>query len=212
MANWYRNLVTLKGDRDVLDEFKAKHLVHDDERNERFLDFNTVIPRPKELEGTEESTELDKGLIVFGHNDSGGQRMLDYPEVVEAGVTDLDGLKELIVKRWPDCVAQAERHLKVKELTGYLNWYDWSLDNWGTKWNSWELEIVKDTSKQLAFRFLTANRPPIPVLNELVLMWPQLDFSCRGYDVSNDDYAWYRLSYTQRFIEGTYRARHPLDE
>lgn len=43
------------------------------------------------------------------------------------------------------------------------DWYDWSCENWGTKWNSTDTHIVDDD----CIEFDTAWSPPIPVLERL---------------------------------------------
>lgn len=55
-----------------------------------------------------------------------------------------------------------------RESSNGRNWYDWSLENWGTKWDAVDsyAEIVDDNT--LNITFLTAWSPPIPVLNFLV--------------------------------------------
>ena len=40
------------------------------------------------------------------------------------------------------------------------SWYDWRLQNWGTKWNSYEFELYDESESKLQVRFLTAWCPP----------------------------------------------------
>tara|TARA_R110002012_G_C11341918_1_gene578440 strand:- start:46 stop:501 length:456 start_codon:yes stop_codon:yes gene_type:complete len=40
------------------------------------------------------------------------------------------------------------------------SWYDWRLQNWGTKWNSYEFELYDESKSDLQVRFLTAWSPP----------------------------------------------------
>jgi hypothetical protein len=77
MPNWSNNI--LNASDEVL-----KQIVNE----EGEIDFNTIIPMPKELEGT-----------------------------VSPNRNETDAAKKLI------------------EKYGSNNWYDWSCDNWGTKWN-----------------------------------------------------------------------------
>lgn len=44
------------------------------------------------------------------------------------------------------------------------NWYDWAVENWGTKWNSFDGNISDDYS---GVGFVTAWSPPIPVISAL---------------------------------------------
>lgn len=40
------------------------------------------------------------------------------------------------------------------------SWYHWRLQNWGTKWNSYDFELYDESKSDLQVRFLTAWSPP----------------------------------------------------
>src|SRR4051812_6071054 len=44
-----------------------------------------------------------------------------------------------------------------------VNWYDWQIKNWGTKWNSYKSKYGAE-GKQAFVYFQTAWGPPFPVL------------------------------------------------
>lgn len=54
-----------------------------------------------------------------------------------------------------------------------LNWYDWNTENWGTKWNAYQVKYLNrsyDDDKtvfEILVKFETAWSPPMPVLEEL---------------------------------------------
>ena len=50
------------------------------------------------------------------------------------------------------------------------NWYDWRLDNWGTKWDVYEAHCTRVDANTLQLNFLTAWSPPIPVFDKLTDM------------------------------------------
>jgi hypothetical protein len=52
-------------------------------------------------------------------------------------------------------------------------WYDWNVANWGTKWNACE-PITDNLISNGYLWFLTAWSPPIPVVEALVKMYPNL--------------------------------------
>lgn len=58
-----------------------------------------------------------------------------------------------------------------KNKYGKNNWYDWSVENWGTKWNSCDATFVDiieiNDNFELNFYFQTAWNPPIPVIKAL---------------------------------------------
>jgi hypothetical protein len=47
---------------------------------------------------------------------------------------------------------------------GYRDWYDWSCENWGTKWNSYYGSFLENRP---AYNFVTAWDPPMPVIRKL---------------------------------------------
>ena len=46
-------------------------------------------------------------------------------------------------------------------------WYDWRLQNWGTKWNACNVEITRDDEDYLEIRFDTAWSPAQPVIEKI---------------------------------------------
>ena len=66
---------------------------------------------------------------------------------------------------------------KERELYGENNWYDWSLNNWGTKENSKYAE-VHDT----VIQFSTAWSPCDSVISTLAKMFPEMRFKYSFYE------------------------------
>lgn len=63
---------------------------------------------------------------------------------------------------------------RERELYGNNNWLDWSLANWGSKWNSMPTEDPDEEYEPATLRFLTANNPPHPILQKLSEMYPDI--------------------------------------
>ena len=64
--------------------------------------------------------------------------------------------------------------IEERQLFGVKNWYDWSLVNWGTKWNA------NDTyyyfyDDHIDLYFSTAWSPPIDLMYKLSSMHPELE-------------------------------------
>ena len=64
---------------------------------------------------------------------------------------------------------------------GFDNWYDWSLHNWGTKWDvDFDLEFVSfadiDTATPLTLEFNSAWSPPLAVWQKFVDRYPKGTF------------------------------------
>jgi hypothetical protein len=57
------------------------------------------------------------------------------------------------------------------------NWYDWNCDNWGTKWDACDTEVVEgETKTTLTYTFDTAWSIPEPIFRAMVVKFPTLDF------------------------------------
>lgn len=50
-----------------------------------------------------------------------------------------------------------------EEKYGKNNWYNWSIANWGTKWNSSDAVLSEDESDHLRYCFETAWNPAAPI-------------------------------------------------
>lgn len=62
-----------------------------------------------------------------------------------------------------------------EEIYGKYNWYDWSCENWGTKWNAYDIKVYDD-----GFGFCTAWGPAHPVIERLAILFPEADFIYTG--------------------------------
>ena len=56
-----------------------------------------------------------------------------------------------------------------EEKYGKNNWYHWSIDNWGTKWNSVDT-TVEENGGTLSYNFMTAWDCPREIVNALMRM------------------------------------------
>lgn len=68
-----------------------------------------------------------------------------------------------------------------KRPDGMPLWYDWSINNWGTKWNAAHVQSWNEQPKQpngdssYTLHFDTAWSPPRPILNLLRELYPKLE-------------------------------------
>lgn len=61
-----------------------------------------------------------------------------------------------------------------REKYGKNNWYDWSCDNWGTKWNAYGVKFIAHEDEKLVLQIDTAWDTPHQI-------WEALE--ARGYTV-----------------------------
>lgn len=79
----------------------------------------------------------------------------------------------------PDHIYRGNLGKAEEEKYGEANcWYRWSINNWGTKWNSYSHEKINDTT----IAFQTAWSFPDPVMLKLSKMFPKNKFFVRYAD------------------------------
>ena len=64
------------------------------------------------------------------------------------------------------------------------NWYNWCIDNWGTKWDACDCFMATEQHEEhneIEFSFNTAWSPPIPWLEKVGAIFPNL-FLWLSYD------------------------------
>lgn len=54
-------------------------------------------------------------------------------------------------------------------------WYDWNCENWGTKWDASNAELLRRDIGVVEYRFDTAWSPPLPVLTHLSEQYPGVE-------------------------------------
>lgn len=79
-----------------------------------------------------------------------------------------------------------ERLEENKRLYGATDWYDWSVANWGTKWNACHSQVEEVEDDYLNVRFDTAWSPPLDWFYKIIPMFPELDFDLI-FDMEGDD-------------------------
>lgn len=110
---------------------------------EQGVDFERVIPMPD---------NVIRGGI--GHaNIDGVMTKVYWPHPNPPDSDDPMGLKTQPVP-YPD---------------GATDWYEWSISNWGTKWNAYESDVSED---ERVVRFDTAWSHPFPVIEALSKKYP----------------------------------------
>lgn len=73
---------------------------------------------------------------------------------------------------------ESNKHLI--DTYGADNWYDWSIKNWGVKWDAHESEFFED--EDIVATFQTPWGPPIEFFQKFSLEFPGLDFELQFAD------------------------------
>mgnify|MGYP001469786561 CR=1 FL=1 len=118
---------------------------------------NSVIDKIEKIV-KEESNNAENGLLQFFHPMP--KELLE----TEAGP---------IAKTKKEKQARQARKLEF----GAENWYDWRVNNWGTKWDACEGSIDSEGKYELNFSFDTAWSPPTPWLQKVTEKYRLLKFT-----------------------------------
>lgn len=160
------------------------------------FDFDKVVPQPKEIKDYLFGAPLtDKSVIektageylekVNGNKDLPDEEMIkvlkemelesDYKEVDLTHVESDNIYKNFNTSEMRDVFC----YLK----TGYQDWYEFNINNWGVKWNAFNTEIYTSFEKDLVeITFDTAWSTPEPIFDEIQRQNPHIDFDVRFYD------------------------------
>lgn len=98
-------------------------------------------------------------------------------EAVKADNIGLGSIDFNNVIPMPDNIFRGNIGAAERKLYGENNWYDWSITNWGTKWNSYGYDNFDITENADTISFLTAWSAPHPVLEKLSEMFPAVKIS-----------------------------------
>lgn len=60
---------------------------------------------------------------------------------------------------------------------GLVDWYSWNIDNWGTKWDAYSIDVERVQDNQLTIRFDSAWAPPSPVIHAMQEQHPELSIT-----------------------------------
>lgn len=180
----------IMGPRIEIERFRTTMIHVPPGEHEETLDFNMIIPMPETLKDTSAGSNADLGVeILTGDprpNFSGLSRhsYLDFPWVQELGITTIDELRSWAEKERPEAIREGQKVIVARRETGFYDWYDWRIVNWGTKWNSYGFRIENNAVEDglLAFLFDTAWSFPSPIFKKLATMFPALRFDCTCFD------------------------------
>lgn len=166
MPNWTSNRIYIEGDKADIRAF-LEAVKWEDE----LFDFNRIIPMPELVKNTGTGSRKIDGQNV------------DAWYIIKRQHQDFPGQKEKVRRFTPE--EQAEL-----ASIGHADWYGWSVQNWGTKWNACRVEIDDSTIERgyIEILFETAWSAPEPVFRKMIRMFPKLTFDCRWRYEDDDPY------------------------
>ena len=206
MPNWTMNKITCK--KEIGDKFLTK------KNNDYYLDFNKLLPMPKEMNIPAGSTEYEAIASYYISLAKQGRRDLedqlekkkvffngDYWKKYKSVIDDLLNNPDKLVKAETNFDSSVSKGYKffssLKDLGrqyvdniinhGYAQWYDWCSDVWGTKWNvEDEVYVNYDSDKdEYEIEFNTAWSVPYGIVKEYSKLCSDEEFL---WEYVNEDY------------------------
>ncbi len=199
------NFIRVKGDEEEVKRMMAAVTVMTDEGIPCF-DFNKVIPMPEELRVTHDGISAIRGHInnyltmvnpctpVY---DSSFEKLSDkdFAELYKAIFKYYNQERTHLVNCYLPSPDAEEARVGEKlahniEKYGQPTWYEWSIQNWGTKWNAY----YPASTDENTLAFCTAWASPNPVIDKLAEMFPALEFEhswadeCFGCNLGKNTY------------------------
>lgn len=186
MPNWCANYIEIEGNEATIE--KALSFVKEDCGEEKFFDFNSLIPMPKEYLGLEAGSreplaiacynaKKTKDMNKFAREMKTGYFRYMIEEAAKAnGVIAEDVTAQMfydyMLANHSEYFELGEKYCFCIENFGYKDWYDWCVAIWGTKWNSCRSEFFEES-----VRFETAWSPVIDLIALWGSLFPSLKFT-----------------------------------
>ena len=188
MPNHIKNIISFKGNQTDIDELFCFVKSKDDDEGKEYFDFNKIIPMPDILADIEESTEAEHGAALLLLQSEmapyacGNLYDFEIERIREAtglpSDTPIRKIARAYLNENPETANLGRRRLVAINETGYASWYPWSIESWGTKWNSYD----NDFSKLNTVNFKTAWSMPEPIMKKLSELFPKVEFEWKWAD------------------------------
>ena len=151
MPNHVTNILHINGTPEQVKEVRDAISGVDDEGEPLAIIFDKIDPMPDELN------------VTSSHESRVAAQ--------EMGMPSRFGFN--MERRPSDDVALIETCKENIRKHGHPTWYEWRVENWGTKWGAYDIVAEEGSNK---IRFDTAWSVPAPWLTKLAAKFPEVEF------------------------------------
>lgn len=192
MPNNITNVLRFHGEEDAVKELFTNLSTKTGDDAIIFPDFNKIVEMPKSLD-VESGSDGAMGLFILtGKKDS-------FPV---NGLEILSGFQKLDKERQEEVLSIGRKYAENLENYGHTTWYDWSIQNWGTKWNAYNCRKISQTE----FSFQTAWSNVTMLINIISKKYPSIKIE---YTYADEDTG-YNVGYFV-FLGGEIQERNTPD-
>lgn len=170
----------VRGNHSDIESLKSQHIA------EETINFSSIIEMPEALKNTTEDSARMFGKELMENNVSARKRIFSIAKEKGVYVDDENmshgDLMALALDVNPEIVFEGLDAMRCLEEYGASSWYDWSINNWGTKWDAYDgaYELTPDPEKDqsvMDMYFYTAWSPASPVISALAEKYPNVEFT-----------------------------------
>ena len=127
-------------------------------------------------------------ILSFIEQNKKGEQYLDFNGSVPMP-------EELVGTRAPNLDINSEKSKELFAKYGACDWYDWSILNWGTKWNATCIEdwYIAEDGITAQINFDTAWGQPTEWLIAASKKYPNIEFGLEFYEEGNCFIGYYKI-------------------
>ena len=197
IPNWTTNRIICK--KELGDKLLTKT------ENGYSFDFNKLIPMPNDLK-IESGSSGEKGLIFLyltslklkeKNKIQNAYKSISPFNINICHDPFFKDINKNLTKyksdiNFKESIDLGKKYLNNYNKYGYCNWYEWSIDNWGTKWNVEDsCNVIYDKDKkEYTITFDTAWNCPIGILKEYSKMCNDGELDWMFYDEDYDGHTY----------------------
>lgn len=177
MPNHITSRLTISGDAQevakVFDFIKSDQ--PDKNGNYRLFDLNKVIPKPSALDIDSSSTGEDGAKYLLGLSGN----ILERTEYMQSQhFARMKEMEQKYPNMFEGAIRLGKQRLHNIAEYGHTDWYTWRIENWGTKWNTYEyLKIDENT-----IEFQTAWSGIPDAVAKVAAMFPNVEIEYKYAD------------------------------
>jgi hypothetical protein len=113
-------------------------------------------------------SDLDRFIKAVGP-DGIAKSLVPMPEEIADTPDAYGGTEE-------EKAAREAKQAENLEKYGARTWYDWAINNWGTKWGDYDLILDRTSDDRLIAYYVTAWGPMLEALRHISGLFPNLTF------------------------------------